>query len=360
MIAKEKEKIAATTPAISLPADQYAHAGAPTEWWWHVGTLVSADGRKFGFEINAASMFGYAFTQIEITDVQKQCNYQKVNAMAVCPTDWAQYDQSKPWYVKLSGPSGSPSDGLVSMTAINNNPLNMAVQASFMDAATNVPCQLNLNFLQQGPPLLVWGTGCHEVNPQGTSPITRNNYYYSLTNLQASGTITIGNEIINVTGLTWMDHEYGAFPNGESGGKVIWLLQDIQLSNGMHLTNSTQFGIIPQENVPIPSNATLLLQNGESVYVETITTPMGPTYTSAKGIVYFLNFKVEIKNAGANTNVSFLVSSSYPDQVFRDTTADVYEGVGTGEMLVTIHLSEKITKQVLVATGPAWIEQNLG
>ncbi len=41
----EKLEIPVATSAISLPKDQYAHTGAPTEWWWHVGTLKSKDGR---------------------------------------------------------------------------------------------------------------------------------------------------------------------------------------------------------------------------------------------------------------------------------------------------------------------------
>lgn len=41
---------------IRLPEDQYAHRGVSTEWWWHVGSLVGADGRKFGFEINATGI----------------------------------------------------------------------------------------------------------------------------------------------------------------------------------------------------------------------------------------------------------------------------------------------------------------
>lgn len=348
----KKQKTPDSVPLISLPADQYAHSGAPTEWWWHVGTLTSADGRKFGFEINATGMSDFAFTQIEITDVQKQCNYQKVNPIIPCPTNWAQYDQAKPWNVQLPGSASNPVDGSILMQAIDGNPLNMTVNASFLDTASNTPCQLQLNLYQQGAPLLVFGTGCQLlVNPSGTTPLTRNNYYYSLTHLQASGTITIGNEVIEVTGLTWMDHEYGAFPRATPGQPVIWLLQDIQLSNGLHLSNFTNFGVIPKENVPMKSNATILFQNGESVYVETMTTPMGPTFISSKGVEYYLKFIVEINSP--KLTGTFEVNSLYPDQLFKDGEgADVYEGVGSCQAL--------FDKSEVIVSGTAWIEQNLG
>lgn len=349
-----------TDPAILLPRDQFAHTGAPTEWWWHVGTLKSTDGKRtFGFEINATGMLAtktapsYAFTQIEITDVDKQQNYQKVTA-GPRPDNWAQYDPTLVWFVKL-GASGS--DGSVNMTAIYGKPLNMAVQALFIDVnpvtGVQTPCKISLTLAQQGLPLLVWGTGVNLVDPTAPTPITRNNYYYSLTHLQASGTITIGSEVINVTGLTWMDHEYGAFPNGSGGNKVLWLLQDMQLANGLHLSNYTKFGLEPKENIPMPSNATLLV-DGESVFLDTITTPMGPLYVSAKNVTYYTNFKVQFKG---HPHLYFMVHASYPNQVFRDPGgADVYEGVGTAEMI--FELTQK--RKVVISSGPAWIEQNLG
>lgn len=361
MIAEKQQNLVETS-AITLPADQYAHTGAPSEWWWHVGTLHCEDGRTFGFEINATGKLAsqevptsYAFTQIEIMDVKNQRNYQQVTTIVPLPPDWAQYDATQPWFVALG--QSNPSGGTISMAAIDGNPLNMSVQAKFTDvdpktgAKTN--CELDLHLFQQGPPLLVWGTGCKLVNKNGTSPLTRNNYYYSLTHLQASGTIKIGTEEINVTGLTWMDHEYGYFPDG-STGKVIWMLQDIQLGNGLHLSNYTEFGVLPQENVPMPSNATLLV-NGESIPVKTITTPLAPVFISAKGTTYFLKFKIEIEGY---EQLSFMVTSAYSDQVFRDEDggADIYEGIGTAQMI--FHLNQQ--QQIILSEGTAWIEEDLG
>lgn len=344
-------------PAINLPADQYAHKDAPTEWWWHIGTLIAEDGRVFGFEVNATGMQAgtvtYAFTQIQITDVSKQVNYQKVKSFSPRPDNWAEYNISQQWFVNLGK---GDNDSSVTMNAIDGNPLNMAVQASFIDinsySGAQTPCELDLTLFQEGNPLLVWGTGCQEnVDPSGSSPITKNNYYYSLTHLKANGTIKIGDEIIKVSGLTWMDHEYGAFPNG-STGKVIWLLQDIQLDNGLHLSNYTDFGVYPQENVPMSSNATFLA-DGKNYFLKTKTTPMGPTYVSRKGITYFLKFKIEIEG---HQHLSFLVESSFPDQVFRDITEDVYEGVGTAKLIYD--LAQK--KQIVISEGTAWMEEKLG
>ena len=84
-------------PAIQLPQDHYAHPKAPTEWWWHIGTLTTLNkDRTFGFEVNATSAPGLniSFTQIMITDVQNQGHYQNTK---IFPSDpkWAESDTSK-------------------------------------------------------------------------------------------------------------------------------------------------------------------------------------------------------------------------------------------------------------------------
>lgn len=347
-----------TLPAIVLPADQYGHAGAPTEWWWHVGTLQTATGRKFGFEVNACGVLdAMVFTEIAIADVENQVHYQIVNDQIGYAPAWAETDPTKPWFVAIPGPATDPTNGAVTMTAIGGNPLNMAVQAQFTDAATGIACRIDLQLFQQGPPLLVWGTGVQVLRP-GTDPIKDNNFYYSLTNLAASGSITIGTETFPVTGLTWMDHEYGAFPDPGPGKKNVWTLQDIQLANGLHLSNYTAFGQQPQAGVAMPSNATLLLPDGQSVFVPTTTTPSDPM--TIGDTTYFATYTVRMQSAG-NAYVEFVVRNICPNQVFVDPLKinSGYEGVADCDMIAVYQLNARHKIELEVSSGPAWIEQSL-
>src|SRR5438105_7945793 len=99
--------IPASEVVIRMPADQYMHRGAPTEWWWHIGTLRAGD-RVFGFEINAASFTQVGFTQIMLTDVKNARHLQRttfyVPPLAFDPNSWAEFDVVKDWSAALGSP----------------------------------------------------------------------------------------------------------------------------------------------------------------------------------------------------------------------------------------------------------------
>jgi predicted secreted hydrolase len=95
---------------LRLPQDMYLHPGAPTEWWWHIGTLTAGE-RVFGFEINAASFEGqgFAFTQIMLTDVATGRHYKRTTPYVPSvfdPDRWAQSDASQDWYARLGDTAG--------------------------------------------------------------------------------------------------------------------------------------------------------------------------------------------------------------------------------------------------------------
>lgn len=405
---------------LSLPKDMYLHQGAPTEWWWHTGTLRAGD-RTFGFEVNAASFQeqGFGFSQIMVTDVAKQRHYKRTTTYLppgnFSPTTWAQSDASKRWYARLGDPTNklggvqvtsagsgytaaptvtftgdgtgatalaqldgkggvaqilitSPGTGYttppkvtivgtgtgakavafptyVSMTAPAADPTkNMRVKALLTDDPSLTPVMIDLTLSQMGRPFFVWGTG---VNPGavGTS-VQDNNYYFSLTRLKATGTITIDGRKIPVQGITWMDHEYGAF--GSAANPVQWILQDMQLDNGFSISNVGVVGTgqKPALNTAMAGYATLQAASGATYLVASTVTPFGKTWTSpASGDTYFTRFRVRIPAFGADIVVSTLMDA----QEFPGSNGggSVYEGVAK---------AKGIFKGRAVG-GTAWIEQ---
>ncbi len=408
---------------LSVPKDMYRHKDAPTEWWWHIGTLRAGD-RVFGFEINAASFVGqsFAMTQVSLTDAETGEHYERTQVYVPKPignfdvASWAEGDPSKDWYARIGDPSwvvggftvtnpgsgyteapevviegdGSGASALavldenggvgqivllqpgsgytetptvtlrggdgsgaeavavrnwVSMTAPQADPSqNIRVQSLLVDDPTLTEVEFDLTFSQQGRPFFVFGTG---IEPKATvHDITETNYYFSYTRLAASGTITIDGEEFEVTGTTWMDHEYGNFGGGTSDTRVRWLLQDMQLDNGYTLSNA---GIIgegykPEIGVSVDAYVTIQNPDGDIYYVASTITPIGELWVSPRtNRGYAQQFLVEIPSFDAEITVT----SRLPDQEFAVSGAPIYEGIAAveGEML-----GEPIS-------GDGWIEQ---
>lgn len=409
---------------LSVPKDMYRHDGAPTEWWWHIGTLRAGD-RVFGFEINAASFVGqdFAMTQVSLSDVENQRHYERTAVYGPAPigvfdvATWAEGDPTKDWYAKLGDPGwevggftvtaagsgytsapdvkfeGGGGDGasaiavldadggvsqvvllkpgsgytstptvtlsggggtgatavavksFVSMTAPQEDPTrDIHVQAMLVDDPTLDVVEFDLTFSQEGRPFYVFGTG---IEPSATTQdLTKDNYYFSFTRLAASGTITIDGVPYEVSGTTWMDHEYGYFGGSAADARVRWLLQDMQLDNGYSISNA---GIIgegykPEIGVSVDAYATLQDPDGNLYYVASTITPVGELWTSpATGNGYAQQFRVQIPSFDADITVSVLVQ----DQEFAITGAPVYEGIASPE---GTFLGQPVT-------GDAWIEQ---
>ncbi|MEJ0075443.1 MAG: lipocalin-like domain-containing protein [Alphaproteobacteria bacterium] len=345
---------------IHLPQDQYRHVEAPTEWWWHIGTLKAGD-RIFGFEINAAGYPGYgkekfAFTQVMLSDVANAKHYQKTTLYLPPPgpppnvdfDTWAETDPTKAWKVGL-GDSTQPS--YVSMNAPQADPTrNMRVAAHIFDQGTDIDFQLNLS--QQGKPFMVFGTGLR-VDPKDPQ---HKNYYYSLTRLEVSGAIRFNNApSIDVTGTTWMDHEYGYF--GTPGDPVKWILQNAQLDNGWHLMNFVSLGgdsPRPTVGTKMWSNMTLQDPQGNMYYLDAdqqqaSMTPTGRTWKSPTGNTYFLEYLVEILDPACQATLT--VVTLMDDQEFPNLSGPggIYEGVAVAS---GTFLGQQVS-------GTAWNEQLL-
>lgn len=326
--------IPASASVIKFPVDHYMHVGAPTEWWWHIGTLKAGD-RTFGFEINAASFQEFGFTQVMLTDVQENRHFQRTVGVAppvFDPNSWAEHDPTKPWFVKL---------GDVSMTSEQSDPSkDMEVTAALVDEATATEINFELRLVQEGPPFIVWGNGV--TTPPVQPTLETNNFYYSLTRLRATGSIVLEGERFEVTGVTWMDHEYGLF--GTTKDRPKWILQDMQLDNGVCISNYSLGQ--PALDKKIASMATVQRADGTTYFVESSVKPTGPTWTSPEsGETYFMEIEVEIPAFEA----TFIVKSLVDAQEFPLPLGSVYEGVA----------SALGTFEGVGVSGTAWSEQTL-
>ena len=205
----------ASDPAnIRFPADHGPHPGYQTEWWYYTGNLQSEDGRRFGFQLtffrravlppNEAPKRGsdWATGQIymahfAVSDIDGE-DFQAYERLSRGAADLAGA-RAEPyevwlenWQVEQIDPElGGCLPGL-------SEPCTYRLSAAEQEIA------LELKLLDTKGPILHGDQGYSQKGPEAGQA----SYYYSLTRMLAKGQITIGDQTIEVTGESWMDHEW--------------------------------------------------------------------------------------------------------------------------------------------------------
>ncbi len=213
-----------TTPRqFSFPADHGPHEDYKTEWWYYTGNLDTADGRHFGFQLTffrqglvaeppeRESNWGARnvyMSHFALTDVSNEKFYTAERfSRDGAGLAGAQADPFRVWTESWEA-SGSPDSG----TRLRANHDGVAIDL----IARSVK-----------PPVLQGDAGFSKKSgdPGAAS------YYYSLTRMETSGTITINGEQVAVNGLSWMDREWST--SILSADQIGWDWFALQFNDGV-------------------------------------------------------------------------------------------------------------------------------
>jgi predicted secreted hydrolase len=179
-----------------FPRDAGPH-DALTEWWYYTGHLTSADGHPFGFEF-------------VVFQVQRQAQPTGYLAhFAISDIDGGRFAHNAQFAQATQPASGFPLD-------VGGWRLDRSGAQDTLEAAMN-GYELHLALEDEKPPALHSG-GYIEYGPAGGS------YYYSRTRLSAAGTLNGA----SVSGIAWMDHQWGNFVLASAGG---WDWYSLQLDD---------------------------------------------------------------------------------------------------------------------------------
>ena len=85
---------------------------------------------------------------------------------------------------------------------------------------------LDLLLTETRPPVLHGDGGLSQKGPERGNA----SYYYSLIGQRAAGTVAVGGERFDVTGLAWKDHEWST--SALSDGAVGWDWVSLQMDDG--------------------------------------------------------------------------------------------------------------------------------
>lgn len=252
----------ATGPkTLEFPQDLGPHNSYQTEWWYYTGNLETSSGREFGYQLtffrraltpevkpvaNAADVSDWRSNQIyfshfTISDIENQ--------------DFYPHERFSRQSAGLSGAQAQPYRvWLENWSATEIEPGNVHLVARADDVALDLALSETLS------PVLQGDRGYSQKGPEPGNA----SYYYSIVQQQTQGTVTIGDESFDVTGLTWKDHEYST--SALSPGTVGWDWFSLQLDNGSALM---LYGLRKESgNIADVSSGTYVSPSGETQSID--------------------------------------------------------------------------------------------
>lgn len=208
-----------------FPRDHGPHPEFQTEWWYYTGNLETADGQAFGFQltffrrglapgiVHRASSWGtnqVYLAHFALTDAtQGHFAATERFSRGAAGLAGAQADPYRVWLENWG------------VEAIDAERVHL--HASDGDRA------LDLTLTPQKPPV---AHGDRGLSPKSATPGNAS-YYYSLPRLAAEGSISRGDERLQVQGSAWMDHEYST--SALAPDQVGWDWFSLQLDDGWEL-----------------------------------------------------------------------------------------------------------------------------
>jgi predicted secreted hydrolase len=217
--------VAADPRPVVLPADDAPHHRL-TEWWYYTGHLRSSDGQRFGFEyvIFRAERGGFPVTwasHLALTD-ETAGTFRYAQRTEVGP----RVDQQPTPPAVLGLSVGAPRPWTMAAT---DGGATLSAAASGTDVSTEQPFGLALSVTPTKPPALHNKIGWIDFGPGGSS------YYYSRTAMRTTGTVSLGEKTLQVSGTAWFDHQWGDFIAVGGGG---WDWFAVNLADGTDVTLS--------------------------------------------------------------------------------------------------------------------------
>ena len=149
-------------------------------------------------------------------------------------------------------------------------------------------------------------------------------HYYSMTRMAASGQISIAGDATSVTGLAWMDHEFGTSQLGPD--QVGWDWFSLQFDNGEELMLYQMRR--SDGSVDSNSSGTVVEASGSGRHLESSDFDITASRTWASpgtGSVYPLDWTVEVPGEDAVLRVAPLMDDQEMS-TFRSTGFPYWEG----------------------------------
>ena len=257
--------------AINLPDDEGAHL-SPIEWWYFNGHLTDDSGVDYSFHYVV---------------------FQSLLPSGLTPRlahlGWA--DHGKGIYMTAEQPDTPQAKASTGGFDFTLSTWRMSGNGEEYDLAFDVgEYALELQAASRKPPVLHQGTGLVDLGRAGET------YYYSRTRLDVAGTLRErregGGEERTVSGIAWMDHQWGEFSTAPLG----WDWLSLQFDDDSELTVSLAWD--SSDHSPIINYGTYVPPDAQWVHLnhdDISWTPTGSWTSPATGAEYPMGWELRVK-----------------------------------------------------------------
>ncbi|MCC7241969.1 MAG: carotenoid 1,2-hydratase [Acidobacteria bacterium] len=268
----------------AFPRDHANHPDYKIEWWYYTGNVDTAAGRRFGYQVT--------FFRVGVDPAPAN------------PSAWAVRDLYMA-HLAVSDPSGQryrfdekltrAGPGLSGAAAGRYRVWNEDWTARLDDRgrhlirAASRAAGVDLVLDEGKGPVI---NGVDGISQKGAEAGNAS-HYYSLTRMPTHGTLTIDGQRFEVTGESWMDHEFGtSFLEREQQG---WDWLSLQLGDGGELMI---YQLRRGDGSRDPrSSGTLVDAKGRATHLaaaDFTLAPGGQTFTAPSGATYPVGWRVTI------------------------------------------------------------------
>ena len=281
-----------------FPADHGPHPDFRNEWWYVTGNLDSEKGRRFGFEL---TIFRFSLTPPgteSFEDVSAWRSSQVyIGHFALTDGGKRQFHVAERYSRGALGLAGAEAEPfrvwLDDWSMVEARPSERPREEyefglPWQLQANDGEIDLNLMLTPQKPPVLNGVNGLSQKAAMAGNA----SYYYSITRLLTEGTLQIGSDAYVVSGLSWLDREWGsvALSRDQEG----WDWYALQLSDGSEL----MFYNLRRRDgsQDIHSAGTLTLVDGSTVHLsrDDLTVEVLDTWQSPRGGRYPIAWQIAI------------------------------------------------------------------
>jgi predicted secreted hydrolase len=211
-----------------FPRDHGSHPAYRTEWWYYTGHLQSTNGRTFGFEL---TFFRRGVPPEDIKTLPSKWSVKDLYLAHFAVTDITgkRFHFSEKFSREGLGKAGADESRLRVWIDDWRAEAPTEQSAAHILTAHDETHALALT-LQPAKPLVTHGAA--GISRKGRE-VGQASHYYSFTRLATTGSLTIDGERFEVSGTSWMDHEFGSAELGSD--QVGWDWFSIQLEDDTEL-----------------------------------------------------------------------------------------------------------------------------